>query len=525
VGGLALRGILTFCILFSLLILGGCGSTAPVPPIVIHPVDTYFYLAGTVRLPNHGDPSDSIVTLMPGHIQTKLDKTGYFVFTSLPPNTYSIKVVKSGYAVAEKSSIDLSSASLTLPDMLLQTDNSGGSETGITVTSTGNVLIKLSSSVASPNWTDTQVWLNSELQSVKPDTRGLISLYGIPCKSYHIEIIHPNFRTSEDNFSLTKNATISKTYMMRTPSHTTLSSSVDFQAAGVYSGYFMIDQSISSYRALTESNPAFVGMFISFLYNGANQLPGAYSDDIQRIVDNGSIPFLTWEPWDATRPNISILPDILTGKYDRFIDNWASYLRGLDQPVYIRWGHEMQGNWYPWANNAEVYVTAFRYLVDRFRDQGATNVHWVFGPNHNDGGSGKNYMDYYPGNTYVDALCISGYNFGSSQSWSDWRSFSTIYSDMVADLNRKIGKPIFIDVASSDQNNQKAGWIGDMMNRITHDPAFSSIKVFVWFQTDKTGSGETDWRVNSSPASLSAYKAALNNPSVLSRPIVLKTAN
>ena len=41
---------------------------------------------------------------------------------------------------------------------------------------------------------------------------------------------------------------------------------------------------------------------------------------------------------------------------------------------------------------------------------------------------------------------------------------------------------------------------------------YPRIKVVNWFDRDKTKQGETDWRFNSSPQALSAYRAAVNSP-------------
>jgi hypothetical protein len=64
-------------------------------------------------------------------------------------------------------------------------------------------------------------------------------------------------------------------------------------------------------------------------------------------------------------------------------------------------------------------------------------------------------------------------------------------------------KPLYIgEVASAEDGGNKASWITNMFAVLKASPA---IKGFVWFDHDK----ETDWRINSSTASLAAFRSGL----------------
>ena len=56
------------------------------------------------------------------------------------------------------------------------------------------------------------------------------------------------------------------------------------------------------------------------------------------------------------------------------------------------------------------------------------------------------------------------------------------------------------------ENKDKAAWITDAFKKIKED--YTRVKIFTWFNINK----ELDWRVNSSPEALSAFKAAMNDP-------------
>lgn len=103
---------------------------------------------------------------------------------------------------------------------------------------------------------------------------------------------------------------------------------------------------------------------------------------------------VTWEPWTPTRLGSTAAvqgaaqpewsnQSIVDGKHDEYIDAVARAMRlsGLEA-IYLRWGHEMNGGWYPWSNNPVAYVAAWKYLRNRIRSiRGAWNVKLMWAPN------------------------------------------------------------------------------------------------------------------------------------------------
>jgi beta-mannanase len=132
---------------------------------------------------------------------------------------------------------------------------------------------------------------------------------------------------------------------------------------------------------------------------------------------------------------------------------------------------------------------------DIFTAAGATNVLWVFSPNVDSvpGDAWNQWSNYYPGDDYVDWTAFDGYNWGTVQAGSSWRSFTAMTGTIYAGLTAK-GKPIMIpETASAEQGGDKAAWIADILPSLR--TSFPGIKAFVWFHMNK----ETDWRVDSSP--------------------------
>ncbi len=270
--------------------------------------------------------------------------------------------------------------------------------------------------------------------------------------------------------------------------------------------------------------------FTAQLYYHAWQMPfGAQTFTVN--ASNGWITMPTWEytpAFNAGDANLlHPLQAILDGKYDDYIRGFARDAAAFKRPLLLRWGHEMNGDWYAWsgkrnggattdafgdpqkADGPERFVATFQYIHKLFEEEKATNVLWVWCPNvAMTGPLGEPWnaiANYYPGDAYVDWLCVDGYNWGTSQSWSSWQTFDQVYQQSYAQLQAiNASKPMMIgEFASSEKGGDKAAWVTDALKRI---PAgYPQIRMIFWFNLNK----ETDWRINSSDASLKAFQQGL----------------
>lgn len=247
---------------------------------------------------------------------------------------------------------------------------------------------------------------------------------------------------------------------------------------------------------------------------------GSYGGDLdseraQWIIDNGSIPMITWEPWawggpETDQPDYS-LSKIINGNHDTYIRKFAQQVKQVNGTIYLRTMHEMNGNWYPWCgtvngNTPSQYVPAYRHIVDVFRQEGVSNVRWVWSPNNGglpDWGT-SSMQSYYPGDNYVDFTAVDGYNFGTTDSWSAWASFTDVFDQAYQTITGFSQKPMIIaEMSSAEAGGNKANWIRNTFDTIK--TSYPKITAVIWFNEKQT----VDWRINSSPESLAAYKAAL----------------
>lgn len=215
---------------------------------------------------------------------------------------------------------------------------------------------------------------------------------------------------------------------------------------------------------------------------------------------------ITWEPWYFSNPDAVKLWNISRGKYDNYIDSWAHGAKSYGNELWIRFGHEFNGNWYPWsmsANNkkSKNYIEAFRHIHDRFKKAGADNVRWIwcFNAESVPDTDWNDPLRAYPGDGYVDMISIDGYNFGNTTPNSRWMSFREIFGEPYSRVTGKFKKPVMIgEVGCASSGGDKADWIRGMDRAIR--TRFPKIQGLVWFEAVK----EADWRMASSLDSLKA---------------------
>lgn len=199
----------------------------------------------------------------------------------------------------------------------------------------------------------------------------------------------------------------------------------------------------------------------------------------------GALLYMVWEPWDTTAQAIA------DGASDAYITQFATAVRDFGSPVALSFGHEMNGNWYPWGSNkttAADFVAAWHHIHDLFAKVGANNVIWVWDPNVIDGTPDVQLEPYWPGAAYVDWVGVTGY-FGATEP----DTFDGIYGPTIAEIRQFTAKPIIIaETAVENGPNTIAG----VRNLITGVETRSDVLGLVWFNYVLNG---VDWTFENRP--------------------------
>jgi hypothetical protein len=309
---------------------------------------------------------------------------------------------------------------------------------------------------------------------------------------------------------------------------------------GAYTGAFMdfgdeeddvTLETIEDFETMVGKHQAVIA---SSSYWGEQNFPTANLNVIWR---HGSLPLVFWSPWDKPYvqnrgPDRFGLNTILAGQWDSYIDSWANSAREFGHPMIVAFGVEMNGNWFPWSGafyggedwddeandwkGPALFKRAYRYVVDRVRARGATNIKWMFHTN--------NYsypLDtwnfapaYYPGADYVDWLGLSVY--GQQFKDEPWANIPSLvdwpYQEMCAlDPN----KPIMIAEWATGEfphSGNKGTWIKEGLDLFRS--RYPRVKAAVYWHErwQNVDDSYSNLRVNSSVESLAAYREGVAHP-------------
>ncbi len=267
---------------------------------------------------------------------------------------------------------------------------------------------------------------------------------------------------------------------------------------------------VHSFERQAQSKPKLVHMF-SPMFNNSNCV--TLPTGLAIALREGYSPMLSWSFLNYGGSNAGFdYAGLLAGSFDACIRSFARQAKALNSPLILRPFWEMNGDWFPWGirvgtNTPQRHVQAFQRMVNLFRAEGADNVKFAWCPN-NRFGDPYAYASYYPSDTYVDYLCLDGYNWGTAQN-QPWSSFEDIYGRSYAEITALGSKPLIIgEYATHTAPGDKAAWIVSMRNSV-NSARFSRIKVLTWFNRNQDGA---TWQVDSSPAALDAYKALAADP-------------
>ncbi|MBR7828737.1 hypothetical protein KDK95_20680 [Actinospica sp. MGRD01-02] len=210
----------------------------------------------------------------------------------------------------------------------------------------------------------------------------------------------------------------------------------------------------------------------------------------------GALDFVVWEPWNTA------LAKIASGASDTYVKAFAASVRSLDVPIALSFGHEFNGNWYPWGTTgttAAEFVAAWQHIHKIFTDEGATNVIWIWDPNDIYPVSSVHLADYYPGDAYVDWVGVTGY-------WTQDgpNTYSSLYLPTLTEVRGFTKKPFIIAETAVESGSHELESLTQLFDAVEQH---SDIVGFVWYDFDKGG----DWRIENRPTLLGAFKSALSS--------------
>ncbi len=224
---------------------------------------------------------------------------------------------------------------------------------------------------------------------------------------------------------------------------------------------------------------------------------------------HGRIPMITWEP-DTTS-----LGAIASGADDAGLRARAEAVARDRRPLLLRFAHEMNADWYPWDgvrvgapgthDGPARYVAAWRHVHAVFVAAGATNVRWVWSPNHRSipAAAWNDAARYYPGDDVVDWVGVDGYDRLSGRP----ATFASLFGPVLSTFAGH--KPLMIAETATDRRDPARArrFVDDVRRAI--DTGTPRVDAVVWFDTAKQGH---DWRIGGTDAPADAFRRLARDP-------------
>jgi len=222
----------------------------------------------------------------------------------------------------------------------------------------------------------------------------------------------------------------------------------------------------------------------------------------------------------SMKPDGSLVHDIAAGRQDPYIDQFTRDARDCGKEIYLRFGHEMNGQWMSYSAGstggptADQFVTAWQHLVTRVRAQGATNVRFVWCPNEADfpNITGNHLEDYWPGEDYVDVAAFDAYNWSNQQPArgdGSWRTFDQLVAGPYERITRFTSRPIWLGEFGTTEAvpgvDPAGATKGDWFRAMFATSNYPRLQAILYFSEDDQRDTQRDWRLDTSTGSLNGF--------------------
>lgn len=320
--------------------------------------------------------------------------------------------------------------------------------------------------------------------------------------------------------------------------------------------------------------PAMYNRYFKFPASEADLFP--ITEFLEEVRSFDGIAMITLEPWNG-------LETVVETDCIRVAELCASFERAGITGIFIRFAHEMNGNWYPWSQKPVRYKEKFRLLAQIVHAR-TTHTAMLWAPNNglgypfgtsastiaaedlaaldtnHDGGFNQNddcYEPYYPGDDAVDWVGMTIYSGGEPWLENKPAAPNTLVRSITGTLHGNIPnfysrysagavrrKPMAIPETAAFFDTEKTGatefeikqawWRQVFSSGANYDSIdlatyYSKVKCVGWFDVLKqegvAANAWVDWRVTADPEIRAAFVQHIRAPRSGGRPSHYLTAD
>jgi hypothetical protein len=291
-----------------------------------------------------------------------------------------------------------------------------------------------------------------------------------------------------------------------------------------------------------------VGKDAAWVYFSNNWFKGREfpTETAEWISDRGSIPYirlmlrhdLKYDGEDTTYS----LQNILDGRFDEELHAWCAQAREFGRQLLVEYGTEVNSDSFVWSGIAngggiadgygdpsfpdgpERFRDTYRHIIQICREQGATNITWVFhidSANHPDENWNR-VENYYPGDEWIDWIGVSIYGANRPDS-----TYFDVFSLRLDAIYQQIAgfapdKPVIIAEFGTAKNNpllNQLQWARDAVMSLDRE-RYPNLVGFAWWnerwQNDNQPENDTTMRVQDNPELAELFQELVgSNPDIL----------
>jgi cellulose synthase/poly-beta-1,6-N-acetylglucosamine synthase-like glycosyltransferase len=243
----------------------------------------------------------------------------------------------------------------------------------------------------------------------------------------------------------------------------------------------------------------------------AEEIRSHFDSKWARAVDRGgAIPWVVLQFTTNGHATIwSSLPAIENGSQDGALRRWGRELASFGRPVFLTVLPDDDRNWAASSGVANGGIPqdsrrAWAHVEDVIRDEGATNVAWVWSP----ANPGQD-QPYSPPDSQISATLVTLLEYQGTH-WADPAA-------AIASAQRRHPHvPLMVEVALENGQGLAAAWLGRLQQALTRD---HHVLTVIYHEGGPvlrpTAAQRHAWSVTADPVKESAFRALFESPTAL----------
>ena len=234
---------------------------------------------------------------------------------------------------------------------------------------------------------------------------------------------------------------------------------------------------------------------------------------LRGLRDRGVRPVIFWQPvgkdW-RTAPGRYAYERVVAGDWDAYLTRWATDAKAWGGRVIVRWAHEMNAPWFPWAigkvgNTTKNYKAAWRHVVTLVRGI-APNVRFMWAPNAPCARCVA-YADLYPGDDTTDLVGFDVYAWDAKER----QPMADLYAPSMEALRSLTSLPVVVgETGAAGPSDGRDVWLRDGAEALLD--TYPEIEGLLYFDIDMRFDGHPDWRLSEEDGTLEAWSDLAMDP-------------